>query len=145
MAASVSDRFDIDATPEQVMRALEDVERIPEWSSAHKSVEVLTRDDDGRPIRIRMTLSLLGFSDTQIIEHSWTETSTSWTLVESSMQRSQDGEYALEPTERGTRVHVTMSLEPKVPVPGFVLKRGQKHAVEAVRKGLTEFVLSNYA
>ena len=145
MAASVSDRFDIDATPEQVMRALEDVERIPEWSSAHKSVEVLTRDDDGRPIRIRMTLSLLGFSDTQIIEHSWTETSTSWTLVESSMQRSQDGEYALEPTERGTRVHVTMSLEPKVPVPGFVLKRGQKHVVEAVRKGLTEFVLSNYA
>ncbi|MDV6248270.1 cyclase, partial [Rhodococcus opacus] len=74
-----------------------------------------------------------------------TESSTSWTLVESSMQRSQDGEYALEPTERGTRVHVTMSLEPKVPVPGFVLKRGQKHAVEAVRKGLTEFVLSNYA
>ncbi|SMG50354.1 Polyketide cyclase / dehydrase and lipid transport [Rhodococcus rhodochrous J3] len=145
MAAGVSDRFDIDATPEQVMRALEDVERIPEWSSAHKSVEVLTRDDDGRPIRIRMTLSLLGFSDTQTIEHSWTESSTSWTLVESSVQRSQDGEYALEPTERGTRVHVTMSLEPKVPVPGFVLKRGQKHAVEAVRKGLTEFVLSNYA
>ncbi|TWH15658.1 SRPBCC family protein [Rhodococcus rhodochrous] len=145
MAASVSDRFDIEATPEQVMRALEDVERIPEWSSAHKSVEVLTRDDDGRPLRIRMTLSLLGFSDTQTIEHSWTESSTSWTLVESSMQRSQDGEYALEPTERGTRVHVTMSLEPKVPVPGFVLKRGQKHAVEAVRKGLTEFVLSNYA
>ncbi|MCR8691690.1 SRPBCC family protein [Rhodococcus pyridinivorans] len=145
MAATVSDRFDIDATPEQVMRALEDVERIPEWSSAHKSVEVLTRDDAGRPLRIRMTLSLLGFSDTQIIEHLWTEKSTSWTLVESSMQRSQDGEYALEPTERGTRVHVTMSLEPKVPVPGFVLKRGQKHAVEAVRKGLTEFVLSNYA
>ncbi|OBA38019.1 cyclase [Rhodococcus sp. 852002-51564_SCH6189132-a] len=145
MAATVSDRFDIDATPEQVMRALKDVERIPEWSSAHQSVEVLTRDDDGRPLRIRMTLSLLGFSDTQTIEHSWTESSTSWTLVESSMQRSQDGEYALEPTERGTRVHVTMSLEPKVPVPGFVLKRGQKHAVEAVRKGLTEFVLSNYA
>ena len=144
MAATVSDRFDIDATPEQVMRALEDVERIPEWSSAHKSVEVLTRDDDGRPLRIRMTLSLFGFSDTQTIEHSWTESSTSWTLVESALQRSQDGKYALEPTERGTRVHVTMSLEPKVPVPGFVLKRGQKHAVDAVRKGLTEFVLANY-
>lgn len=145
MAASVSDRFDIEATPEQVMRALKDVERIPEWSSAHKSVEVLTRDDDGRPLRIRMTLSLLGFSDTQTIEHSWTESSTSWTLVDSAMQRSQDGEYALEQIARGTRVYVTMSLEPKVPVPGFVLKRGQKHAVEAVRKGLTEFVLSNYA
>ena len=144
MAATVSDRFDIDAAPEQVMRALEDVERIPEWSSAHKSVEVLTRDADGRPRRVRMTLSLFGFSDTQTIEHDWTERSTSWTLVESAMQRSQDGEYALEQLPRGTRVHVRMSLEPKVPVPGFVLRRGQKHAVDAVRKGLTEFVLSNY-
>src|SRR5690606_26543594 len=103
------------------------------------------RDDDGRPIRIRMTLSLLGFSETQTIEHSWTETSTSWTLAERSMQRSQDGEYALEPTERGTRVPVCITLDTNVPVPGYVLKRGQKHAVEAVRKGLTEFVLSNYA
>ena len=145
MAVSVSDRFDIDAAPEQVMRALEDVERIPEWSSAHKSVEVLTRDDDGRPHRVRMTLSLFGFSDTQTIEHDWTDRSTSWTLVESAMQRSQDGRYALEPTESGTRVHVTMALDPKVPVPGFVLRRGQKHAVQAVRKGLTDFVLAHYA
>lgn len=144
MAVTVSDRFDIDAAPEQVMRALEDVERIPEWSSAHRSVEVLTRHDDGRPRRIRMTLSLFGFSDTQTIEHDWTEHSTSWTLVESAMQRSQDGEYALAPSERGTRVHVTMSLDPKVPVPGFVLRRGQKHAIEAIRKGLTDFVTTRY-
>ncbi|MEU5842304.1 SRPBCC family protein [Rhodococcus sp. NPDC047139] len=144
MAVTVSDRFDIAAAPEQVMRALEDVERLPEWSSAHKGVEVLSRDDDGRPRLIRMTLSLFGFSDTQTIEHDWTERSTSWTLVESSMQRSQDGEYALEQLSHGTRVHLRMSLEPKVRVPGFLLRRGQKHAVEAVRDGLTAFVLNHY-
>jgi len=141
---SVSDSFDIDASPEQVMRALEDVEHIPDWSSAHKRVEVLSRYDDGRPRRVRMTLSLFGFSDTVTVEHQWTGHSTSWTLVESSMQRSQDGEYAVEPSGDGTRVHVTMSLDPKVPVPGFVLRRGQKHAVEAIRKGLTGFVYSHY-
>ncbi|MBH0122960.1 SRPBCC family protein [Rhodococcus sp. NPDC003382] len=144
MAVTVSDRFDIDAAPEQVMRALEDVEHIPEWSSAHKNVEVLTRDPEGRPRRIRMTLSLFGFSDTQTIEHDWTERSTSWTLVDSTMQRSQDGMYALEPSEHGTRVQVTMSLDPKVPVPGFVLRRGQKHALDAIRRGLTDFVLARY-
>jgi len=144
MTVTVSDRFDIDAAPEQVMRALEDVEHIPEWSSAHKNVEVLTRDTEGRPRRIRMTLSLFGFADTQTIEHDWAERSTSWTLVDSTMQRSQDGMYALEPSERGTRVQVTMSLDPKVPVPGFVLRRGQKHALDAIRRGLTDFVLSRY-
>lgn len=142
MAVTVSDRFDIDASLDQVMRALVDVERIPEWSSAHKSVEVLTRDGEGRPLRVRMTLSLFGFSDTQIIEHDWTDRSTSWTLLESSMQRSQSGEYALEPRADSTTVNVTMSLDPKVPVPGFILRRGQKHAVESIRKGLTDFVHS---
>lgn len=142
MAVTVSDRFDIDASLDQVMRALVDVERIPEWSSAHKSVEVLTRDGVGRPLRVRMTLSLFGFSDTQIIEHDWTDRSTSWTLLESSMQRSQSGEYALEPRADSTIVNVTMSLDPKVPVPGFILRRGQKHAVESIRKGLIDFVHS---
>lgn len=142
MAVTVSDRFDVDASLDQVMRALADVERLPEWSSAHKRVEVLTRDDDGRPRRVRMTLSLFGFSDTQTIEHDWTARSTSWTLLESTMQRSQDGEYALEPSGHGTTVNVTMSLDPKVPVPGFVLRRGQKHAIASIRQGLTDFVRS---
>ncbi|MGN0123595.1 MAG: cyclase, partial [Rhodococcus sp. (in: high G+C Gram-positive bacteria)] len=38
MAVSSTRSFDIDATPEQVMAALAAVERLPEWSSTHKSV-----------------------------------------------------------------------------------------------------------
>lgn len=145
MTASVSDEFEIEATPEQVMRALTDIERIPEWSSSHKDVQVESRHDDGRPRVVRMTLALFGISDTQVIEHEWTEESTSWTLLESEMQHSQDGEYLLTRTERGTCVRVTMSTDPKIPVPGFMLRQGQKHAIKTIRKGLTEFVLRHYA
>ena len=40
---------EIAATPQQCFDALTDFERLPEWQGAVKSVEVLERDDQGRP------------------------------------------------------------------------------------------------
>ncbi|RZK72962.1 MAG: cyclase, partial [Rhodococcus sp. (in: high G+C Gram-positive bacteria)] len=60
MALSVSGEFEIEAPQEQVMAALADVERIPEWSVVHKKVVVESRFDDGRPRTVRMTLAVLG-------------------------------------------------------------------------------------
>lgn len=104
MALSVSGEFEIEASPEQVMAALVDVERIPEWSAVHKKVVVESRFDDGRPRTVRMTLAVLGVSDTQLAEHKWIgDEHMSWTLLESEKQKCQEGEYRLVPTPRGRR------------------------------------------
>ncbi|EID74190.1 MULTISPECIES: SRPBCC family protein [Rhodococcus] len=145
MALSVSGEFEIEAPQEQVMAALADVERIPEWSVVHKKVVVESRFDDGRPRTVRMTLAVLGVADTQLAEHKWLgDEQMSWTLLESEKQKCQEGEYRLTPTARGTSVHLTMSVEPKVWVPKSVLRQGQKQAVRLIRKGFTKFVLENY-
>ncbi|KAF0959651.1 SRPBCC family protein [Rhodococcus sp. T7] len=145
MALSVSGEFEIEASPEQVMAALVDVERIPEWSVVHKKVVVESRFDDGRPRTVRMTLAVLGVSDTQLAEHKWIDDEQmSWTLLESEKQKCQEGEYRLIPTSRGTSVQLTMAVEPKVWVPKSVLRQGQKQAVRLIRKGFTQFVLENY-
>ncbi|AHK33062.1 hypothetical protein OPAG_00266 [Rhodococcus opacus PD630] len=145
MALSVSGEFEIEAPQEQVMAALADVERIPEWSVVHKKVVVESRFDDGRPRTVRMTLAVLGVADTQLAEHKWLgDEQMSWTLLESEKQKCQEGEYRLTPTPRGTSVHLTMSVEPKVWVPKSVLRQGQKQAVRLIRKGFTKFVLENY-
>ncbi len=75
MALSVSGEFEIEAPQEQVMAALADVERIPEWSVVHKKVVVESRFDDGRPRTVRMTLAVLGVADTQLAEHKCSGTS----------------------------------------------------------------------
>ena len=103
MAVSSTRSFDIDATPEQVMAALAAVERLPEWSSTHKSVTVESTHPDGRPHRVRMTVSIVGITDEQVVEYSWNgDESMSWTLVESSQQRQQDGAYTLTAKGSGT-------------------------------------------
>ncbi|MEU5840427.1 SRPBCC family protein [Rhodococcus sp. NPDC047139] len=145
MAVSSTRSFDIDATPEQVMAALAAVERLPEWSSTHKSVTVESTHPDGRPHRVRMTVSIVGITDEQVVEYSWNgDESMSWTLVESSQQRQQDGAYTLAAKGPGTAVEFSLTIDPKIPVPGFLVRRAEKMALETAGKGLKSFTEKNF-
>ena len=141
MAVSSSLTSEIKATPEQVMAAIAAVDRLPEWSSAHKSVTIESTHADGRPHRVRMTVSIIGITDEQVVDYAWNgNESMSWTLVESSQQKQQDGAYALSPTADGTSVEFSLTIDPKIPLPGFLVKKAQKMAVETASKGLAAFV-----
>ncbi|MBF4477417.1 SRPBCC family protein [Rhodococcus rhodochrous] len=140
MAVSSTRNFDIDATPEQVMAALAAVERLPEWSSTHKSVTVESTHPDGRPHRVRMTVSIVGITDEQVVEYDWNgNESMSWTLVESSQQRQQDGAYTLTAKGSGTTAEFSLTIDPKIPIPGFLVRRAEKMALETAGKGLKSF------
>lgn len=143
MAVSGEKEFEIKADPATVMAAIAAVERLPEWSGPHKSVEVLSTHDDGRPKQIRMSVSILGINDNQIVEYTFSgDDQVSWTLVESDQQNSQQGSYTLSPSGSGTKVRFELTIDPKVPLPGFLVKKAQKSALETASKGLTKFVES---
>ena len=144
MALSVTEEFGIDATPEQVMQALLAVDRIPEWSPAHKEVVIESYDDEGRPRMVRQTIAMLGVTDVQLLEHFWTDEELRWTLVHSDKQKSQDGTYRVTSGADGTVVQASISMEPKIPIPSFLLRQGQKRALSTVKDNLPAFVLANY-
>ena len=99
MAVSGAKEFQVEAAPADVMAAIAAVDRLPEWSSAHKKV-----------------------------------------IVESTQQNSQDGSYTLTPNGDGTLVKFALTVDPKIPLPGFLLKKAQKMALETASQGLTKFV-----
>ena len=141
MAVSGSTEFDVAATPEQVLDAVAAVEDLPQRSSAHKSTEVVTRHPDGRPDRVRAEVSAAGFNDTEVTDYTWDEPhSVSWTLAESSFQSKQNGTYTLTPTDSGTHVRLDLEIDVKVPLPGFVLKRVLKGALDTGSKGFATYV-----
>ncbi|MFE3292481.1 SRPBCC family protein [Rhodococcus sp. NPDC059234] len=144
MAVSGTKEFDIKAAPADVMAALVAVDRLGEWSSSHKSVSVETTHEDGRPHRVRMKVSVVGVTDEQVVDYSFEgDEKLSWTLVSSSQQRQQDGSYLLSENADGT-THVVFELtvDPTIPIPGFLVKKAQKMALETASKGLTKFVES---
>jgi len=141
MAVSGVKEFEIKADPATVMQAVAAVDRLPEWSSAHKKITIESTHDDGRPHRVRMAVSILGINDEQVVDYTFEgDEKVTWTLVESGQQNQQDGSYVLTPTDSGTKVTFELTIDPKIPLPGFLVKKAQKTALETASKGLTKFV-----
>lgn len=141
MAVTGNKEVDIEAQPAAILDVLADVEGLPSWSPVHKKIEVLDRFDDGRPHHVKMAVSILGINDDQTVEYTWSENTVAWDLIEGSQQKSQHGEYTLTPTDKGTHVKFSLTVDPKIPIPGFLVKKGTKTVLEAATEGLRQQVV----
>lgn len=142
MAITESREVVIEATPDDILAVLFDLESLTEWSSAHQKVEILERDDEGRPKRSKQVVKIVGVSDEQVLDYSVHDDGVSWTLVSSKQQRAQDGRYTLTPEGDGTRVRFELTVDPTVPLPGFLVKKGAKGLMETATDGLRKRVLA---
>ncbi|OBG35157.1 SRPBCC family protein [Mycobacterium sp. E3198] len=141
MAITDSREVVIDATPDEIMDVLFDLESLTEWSSFHKKVEILERDDEGHPSKSRQTVKIVGVSDEQVLDYSVHDDGVGWTLESSKQQRAQEGRYTLTPDGDSTRVRFDLTVDLSVPVPGFLVKRGAKGLMETATDGLRKRVL----
>jgi hypothetical protein len=131
----------VEATPGEIMDVLFDLESLTQWSSAHQKVEILERDDQGHPRRSRQVVKIVGVSDEQVLDYTVHDDGVSWTLVSSKQQRAQDARYTLTPDGDGTRVRFELTVDPLVPLPGFLIKRGAKGLMDTATEGLRKRVL----
>lgn len=143
MGMNTSGEIEIKADPAAILATIADFPTYPEWSSAHKSATVEETDEQGRPTRVRMVMSMVGITDEQLVEYHWDgEQRVSWSMLESTQQRSQEGYYEFTPNAKGTQVSFKLDVELKIPVPGFLLGRAKKAALETATKGLKKRVES---
>ena len=141
MAVTESREVVIEATPDEIMDVLLDLESLTEWSSAHQKVEILERDDQGRPSKSRQVVKIVGISDEEVLAHSVHDDGVSWRLVSAKQQRAQEALYTLTPEGDSTRVRFELTVDPSVPLPGFVIKRGAKGLMDTATEGLHKRVL----
>jgi uncharacterized membrane protein len=144
MAIKESRDIVIEASPEEILDVIADFEAMPEWSEPHQSAEILDTGDDGRPSKVKMKVRTAGITDEQVVAYTFSGNEVSWTLVSSAQQKSQDGKYTLVPKGskgEATLVKMEISVDPNVPLPGFVLKRAVKGSIDSATKGLRERVL----
>lgn len=141
MAITESREVVIEASPDEILDVLYDLESLTEWSSAHQEVEILERDEEGRPKRSRQVVKIVGVSDEQVLDYSVHDDGVSWTLVSSKQQRAQDGRYTLTPDGDKTTVRFELTVDPTVPLPGFLVKKGAKGLMETATDGLRKRVL----
>ena len=132
----------IEATPDEVMNVLLDLESLTQWSSAHKEIEILERDADGRPSKARQVVKIVGVSDEQVLEYSFEDEGVSWVLVSSSQQREQHGRYTLTPKgDSSTLVRFELTVDLLAPLPGFLIRKGANGLMDTATKGLRKRTL----
>ena len=141
MAANDYREVVIEATPEEILDVIADVKNAPTWSPQYQSAEVLDTYEDGRPRRVKMKVKAAGVTDEMEVEYSFTENSGGWTLIKSIQLKAQEGRYTLTPQGETTKVRFDLKVDPSIPIPGFILKRTLKGAMETATDGLRKQVL----
>jgi len=141
MATSDSREVVIEASPEEILDVIADVESTPTWSPQYQSSEVLEAYDNGRPKRVKMKIKTAGISDEQVVDYTWAGDRVGWTLVSAGQLKAQDASYTLTPDGDKTKVRFDITIDLSIPLPGFVLKRVMKGAMETATDGLRKQVL----
>jgi hypothetical protein len=134
----------IEASSEEILDVLFDLESLTEWSSAHQEVEVLERDADGHPAKSRQVVKIVGITDEQVLDYHVYDDGVGWTLVSSKQQRAQDARYTLVPEGDTTRVRFEITVDPTVPLPGFLIRKGAEGLLKTATEGLRRRVLAVY-
>jgi ribosome-associated toxin RatA of RatAB toxin-antitoxin module len=141
MAVKESREVIIEASPQEILDVVADVEAMPEWSSIHQSAEVLERDAQGRPQRAKMKVKTTGVTDEIVLTYTWRDDGVTWTQESGKASRNQEGGYTLTTQGDKTRTKFDLALDPLVPLPGFVIKRAMKGIMELNTDGLRKRVL----
>ncbi|TVS88230.1 SRPBCC family protein [Mycobacterium helveticum] len=141
MAVKESREVVIEASPEEILDVVADVEAMPEWSSIHQSAEVLDRDTNGRPRRARMKVKTTGVTDEIVLAYTWSDDGVTWTQESGKASRNQEGGYTLTAQGDNTLTRFSLELDPLVPLPGFVMRRAIKGIMELNTDGLRKRVL----
>jgi uncharacterized protein YndB with AHSA1/START domain len=125
LAEQATERTTIDAPPERCFEVAVRFEDYPQWAHDIKEATVLERDADGRGTRVAYRAAAMGRSARYTLDYDYANAprQLSWQLVEGDLVRRLDGTYVFEAAGRGTEVIYHLSVELKVPLPGFVKRR----------------------
>lgn len=141
MAVKESREVVIEASPEEILAVIADVESAPTWSSQYQSAEVLDTYSDGRPKQVKMKVKAAGITDEQTVEYTWGDNTAGWTLVKAGQLKTQNARYTLTPQGDKTKVRFDIEVDLSIPLPGFIVKQAIKGAVDTATNGLRKQVL----
>lgn len=121
----------INAPVEKVLEAVQDLENTDRWASEAKAASIRSRDDQGRPTRIVVTLGALRFTTDATYEVTYGDGSVTLTCVDARLIRESTIAYTAHDEGGGrTRLVMSSTMEVSVRVPRWGLDRAMGSSAE---------------
>ena len=130
---------EVEAPAELCFETITDYQTFPEWQRAVQKVEVLERDGGGRGKVVEFHVDLAVRKLRYVLDYAYEPpTRITWDFVEGDFAKDIGGEFRLEPRNGSTLATYAVTVEPAVPVPGFIARRLEremmKRSVEDLRR-----------
>jgi len=134
MAEFSKSTITIDAPINQVQEALFALDKYPEWSTQIKSAEAITRDDQGRITKVKMTIDAGMMKDRPTLDYDWSEAPSKlrFSLEDADLLTGMDGMYSIKTIDEDT-TEVTYELEVSLsmPIPAMMRQKAEKATIDA--------------
>jgi carbon monoxide dehydrogenase subunit G len=138
MADRTSASIAVTAPLAEVMSVIADFAAYPQWISAIRSAEVISRDEAGRGTRVRFQLDAGVIRDSYVLAYTWdSDRAVRWELAEAgAVITEMDGGYLLADAGQGTTVTYELVVDVRIPMLGMMKRRAEKAIVDTALKGL---------
>lgn len=145
MAEQTEGDISIDATPADVLAVITDFGSYPEWATGIKRADVKKKDSSGRPAEVAFEVSQMGVGAKYTLAYKYKakDGGVSWTTKSASgAVKDIKGEYVLEAAGEGTKVTYRTTIEPAIPMMGFMKRQAEKTIIGTALGGLKKRVES---
>ena len=131
------DRITIAAPADAVWDVIVDIDAYPQWAEGMQDAQVLTTDDEGRPLTARFRVDAKVAEVTYTLRYRYDGDDVHWQLEEGDMLSQLDGSYELTREDDGTTTVVyTLEVDVDLPLPSFLTKRAAKQIMDTGLKRL---------
>ena len=144
MADKTTSSIVIEVPRKDVMTVIADFAAYPEWATAVRSAEVLSRDSGGRASAVRFRLDAGMIKDSYVLGYDWDgDAQVRWNLIEAgSVISEMSGGYTLADRGDSTEVTYDLAVGIRIPMIGMVKRRAEKMIIDTALKGLKSRVES---
>jgi hypothetical protein len=133
----------IDAPLAEVQKALFALDKYPEWSTQIKSAEAISQDEQGRIVKVKMTIDAGMMKDRLTLDYDWSDAPNklSFSLDEADLLTGMDGIYSIKSIDEDT-TEVTYELEVSLsmPIPAMMRQKAEKSTIDAALSQLKIFL-----
>jgi hypothetical protein len=127
-----SSKITIEASAEEVRKVLYDIAGYPNWSKTIKAANVESSDDQGRPLRIQLTIEAGMLRDKPTLDYDWSGAPerVSFSLVDADLLTQMDGVYTVKAAGDEAEVTYELSTAVTMPVPKPMLEQAELSTIK---------------
>ncbi|MFM8922099.1 MAG: SRPBCC family protein [Candidatus Nanopelagicaceae bacterium] len=137
-----SSKITIEASAEEVRKVLYDIAAYPTWSKTIKAAQVESSDDQGRPLRIQLTIEAGMLRDKPTLDYDWSGApdQVTFSLVDADLLMQMDGTYTVKSLGDETEVTYELNTDVTMPVPKPMLQQAELSTIKLALDELKAYV-----